>query len=417
MSESVRPSRWLCWAIVVVAGSALLATAWLLVPWQWVPGGHYERVPADLVFTPGEIARGSRYSGLQRHLAWASYAVSMTVALLLGLTPLGRRLLGRLRGPWTVRVALGVLLVLVIVTILTLPFGWRMRAHDLAFGLTHQSAAGWWQDQGTALLVSWVANTIGLGVLIGIARRSPRRWPLWAAAAAAALTVAGSFVYPLVVEPLFNHFTPMQPSALHSDIEALAAKEHVHVSDVLVADASRRTTTLNAYVSGFGSSRRVVVYDNLLHGVPKPQIEVIVAHELGHARHQDVVLGTALGALGAAAAVGLLGLVMSSGRLLRRTGVEGPGDPAGVALLLALLGIATFLASPLENAVSRDIEARADRASLAATHDTPAFIAVQRRLAVASLSDPTPPAWSQLWWGTHPTTLQRVGIAKALTRR
>ncbi|MDQ6686749.1 MAG: M48 family metallopeptidase [Actinomycetota bacterium] len=417
MSDAVRPSRLLCWAIVVVAGSALLVTAWLLVPWQWVPGGHYVQVPADQVFTPHEIARGSRYSGLQRHLAWASYAVSMAVALLLGLTSLGRRLLGRLRGPWPVRVALGVLVVLTIGTVVTLPFGWRMRSHDLAFGLTRQSAAGWWQDQGTALLVSWVANTIGFGVLIGMARRSPRRWPLWAAAAAAALTVAGSFVYPLVVEPLFNHFRPMQASALRSDIEALAAKEHVHVSDVLIADASRRTTTLNAYVSGFGSSRRVVIYDNLLHGVPKPQIEVIVAHELGHARHQDVVLGTALGALGAATGVGLLGLVMSSGALLRRTGVEGPGDPAGVASLLALVGIATFLASPIENSISRDIEARADRASLAATHDTPAFIAVQRRLAVSSLSDPTPPAWSQLWWGTHPTTLQRVGIAKALAGR
>ena len=165
------------------------------------------------------------------------------------------------------------------------------------------------------------------------ARRSPRRWPLWAGLAGALLTVLGSWVYPVVVEPLFNHFTPLPHGDLRTKILALAKKEHVQVSDVLVADASRRTTTLNAYVSGFGSTRRVVLYDNLVDDVPERETLVVVAHELGHAHHNDVVLGTALGATGVVFASGLLGLLFSRRRLLDRAGVPDPGQPEVVALL------------------------------------------------------------------------------------
>jgi STE24 endopeptidase len=201
---------------------------------------------------------------------------------------------------------------------------------------------------------------------------------------------------------------------LRTDIMALAAKEHVQVSDVLVADASRRTTTLNAYVSGFGSTRRVVVYDNLLRQAPQREVLVVVAHELGHARHHDVLTGTVLGVAGGVAGVGLLGLALRDPRLLRRAGASSAADPAVIPLALALAALGALLASPVQNGISRDLEARADRASLQATGDLDGFVGLQRRLAVSSLADPTPPLWSQLWFGTHPTALQRIGIAEAL---
>ena len=189
------------------------------------------------------------------------------------------------------------------------------------------------------------------------------------------------------------------------------------VSDVLVADASRRTTTLNAYVSGFGSTRRVVLYDNLVDDVPERETLVVVAHELGHARHHDVVLGTALGATGVVFGSGLLGLVLSRRRLLDRAGVRDPGQPEVVALLLALVAVGTLLVSPIENTISRAIEARADRASLQATGDYAGFEKMQAQLATRSLSDPDPPWLSQFWFGSHPTALQRIGMARALEQQ
>ena len=268
-----------------------------------------------------------------------------------------------------------------------------------------------------SLLVSWVFVGVTVLLVIGTARVSPRRWPLWTAFAGVVLTVAGSFVYPVVVEPLFNSFTPLPAGALRTQILRLAKVEGVPIHDVLVADASRRTTTLNAYVSGFGSTRRVVLYDNLLHAEPQRVILSVVGHELGHARHHDVANGTALGAAGAALGAGLLGLLMGRRRLLDRAGVSSPGSPEAVALLVALAAAGSLLASPFENTASRAVEARADRAALESTHDYAAFVTVQKELALRSLSDPTPPALSQFWFGSHPTALQRIGIADALHKR
>jgi STE24 endopeptidase len=225
----------------------------------------------------------------------------------------------------------------------------------------------------------------------------------------AGLVLVGSFVYPLVVEPLFNSFTPLADGALRSQIMELADREGVPVDDVLVADASRRTTTLNAYVSGFGSTRRVVVYDNLVRDLPTDQALSVVAHELGHARHDDVLVGSALGAAGALVGVGLLGLLV--GTLGRRRPM---GDPAVVPLVLALVALGTVASSPVENGISRHVETRADVDALEATHDVRAFEAMQRELAVTSLADATPPAWSQFWFGSHPTALTRIAIARQL---
>jgi STE24 endopeptidase len=407
--------RWSA-AVVLVGTVAFVVLALLLVPWHWVPGGHYLHVDAAEVFSDRQIARGEHYSGMQRHLGWASYGLGLLVALVLGLTRAGRALVDRIPGPWWCRVALDSLVLVLIGALLALPFDARAHHNAVVAGLSRQAWSGWIRDEALSFVVAWVPTGLALLLLVGLARRAPRRWPVWAAATVVVLGTFFSWVYPVVVEPMFNTFTSMPAGTLRSDIMALAKKEHVHVSDVLVADASRRTTTLNAYVSGFGSTRRVVVYDNLLRDAPRREVLVVVAHELGHAHHQDVAIGTALGVSGGVVGVGLLGLLLRSPRLLRRAGATGPADPAVLPLVLALVAVGTFLASPIQNGISRDIEARADRASLRATGDLDAFVALQRRLAVSSLADPTPPPWSQLWFGTHPTALQRIGIAQALER-
>jgi STE24 endopeptidase len=284
----------------------------------------------------------------------------------------------------------------------------------VAYGLSNQALGGWFRDELVSLLVSWVFVGVMVLVVLGTIRRAPVRWPLWTAVIGALLTVLGSFVYPVLVEPLFNSFTSLPAGPLRTQVLELARAEGVPVHDVLVADASRRTTTLNAYVSGFGSTRRVVLYDNLVDSEPRRVVLSVVGHELGHAKHHDVANGTALGAAGAVLGAGLLGLLLTRRRLLRRAGADGPGSPEVVPLLLALAATGSLLASPFENTASRAVEARADRTSLTYTHDYAAFTTLQKQLAVRALSDPEPPAWSQFWFGSHPTALQRIGIADAL---
>lgn len=417
MTPGAAPSARLSLAVTLVAGVAFAVVAALLVPWHWVPGGHLVTVQADQVFNGAQIARGEHVSGLLRHAAWGNILIGLLVAALLGFTRLGSVLVGRLPGPWPVRAVLAAVGVTVIGAVAALPLEWSGQRVERAEGLSHQPWGSWLADQAISLGVTSVFTAVGVLVVVGLARLAPRTWPLWGALAAAALAMVGSFVYPVLVEPLFNHFTPMKAGALRTEIFALADKEHVHIDDVLVADASRRTTTLNAYVSGYGSTRRVVVYDTLLTGLPRSQTEMIVAHELGHAKNDDVLLGTVLGALGSAAGIGLLGLVLGRRRLLEHTDVDGLADPRAVPLVLALALVGSLLASPVQNTISRAMEARADRVALQATGDPNTFIAMQRQLALRSLADPTPPAWSHFWFGTHPTTLQRVGLAEAIAGR
>jgi STE24 endopeptidase len=397
-------------AAVALAGAvAFVVVAAVLVPWDPVPGGALEPPSASSVFTAQEIVRAEDFASLARVWSWCSLAVSLALAGVLGFTRLGGALVGRIRGPWWWRVVLAVAVLGLAGRLLTLPFAVLLRRRALDYGLSHQAWGAFAVDLAKGLAVDLVATSIAVVVLVGVARRWPRAWPAVAGLLVAGLVMLGSFVYPLLVEPLFNSFEPLPQGQLRTQIFDLADREGVQIDDVLVADASRRTTTLNAYVSGFGSTRRVVVYDNLVDsssGVDDREALSVVAHELAHARHDDVLTGSLLGAAGALLGVGLLGLV-----------VGGVAEPRRVPLVLALIAVATVLTSPVQNGISRRIETRADVDALRATGDPEAFIALQQDLARRSLADPTSPAWSQFWFGSHPTTLQRVALAQRMGQR
>ena len=409
-----RLDRRTAWLLLAAALAALAGLAWWLVPWDWVPGGSLRPAAAGDVLTAAEVERAEDYSSTVRVLGQVSYAVSLAVALVLGLTTRGARLVHRLPGRWWVRTALATAVVLGLQRLVTLPLGLAVRDRNLAEGLTRQALGPWLVDRLLALLVAWVVTTLLVLLVVGPARRSPRRWYLAAGTGAVVLTFAVSLLHPLLVEPLFNRFTPMPQGPLRTSILRLADETGVAVEDVLVADASRRTTTLNAYVSGFAGTRRIVVYDTLLAELDGDEVRSVVVHELGHARHQDVLLGTGLGALGVLGGTALLALLLDAAPLRRRAGVASSADAGVVPLVIALAGLGALLASPVQNVVSRAVEARADRVSLAVTGDRPAFERLQRELSRRSLADPTPPTYSYLIFASHPTVVQRLGIAAAV---
>lgn len=407
------------WAVVavLVGGAAFVALAVAFVPWSPTAGVNIEPVTAGEVFTGAEIDRAEAFRTWSRVWGWSSLAVSLGVACWLGFGRAGRALAGRTRGPWWLRAATVVAALIVIGRLATLPFVTAHRRLLLDEGLATSSWAAWALDLVKSGLVEIAVVAVAVVVLLGCARRWRRAWPVVAGGLLAAFVAFASFVHPVVVEPLFNEFASLPDGALRGEILALAEAEGVAVSDVLVADASRRTTTLNAYVSGFGSTRRVVVYDTLVDDLGHDEALAVVAHELAHAQHQDVVVGTALGAAGALMGVGLLGLVVG---WLRSRGRPPIDDVRAVPLVLALVALASVLAAPVENGVSRRIETRADVVALAVTADregsTEAFVDMQRRLALRSLADPTPPAWEHWWFGSHPTVLERIALAQSLAR-
>lgn len=388
----------------------------LLVPWDPVPGPALEPVSVESLFSAEEVARAQDYARQARLLSLGSLLLSVLTVSVLGLTRLGPALVRRLPGPWWCQSVLAVTALLLAVRLVTLPLSiasWRLR---LRFGLSTQD----WQQYATDVVLGEAVAVVSTGVvvlvLLGCARRWPRLWPAIAGALLAGLTVAVSFVYPVVVEPLFHEFTPMPSGQLRTEITRVARDQGVGIDDVVIADASRRTTTLNAWVSGIGSTRRVVLYDTLLVDATQPQVVSVVAHELAHARNRDVLTGTTMAALAALAGTGLLGLALSGrmrSRLLR--GEHEPGLPASaVPMLVAVLTLASLAVAPVQNAVSRRVETRADVGALESTQDPVAFVALQQLLARRSLTDPEPPVWTKWLWGSHPHVRERVALAERL---
>lgn len=410
------------WALLALAGLALalVVTTALLIPWNRPPAPRADQLAALRALPTDQVAHGREFRAALRPGGYASIVVGLLIALALGLTPLGSRLIelaGRpFGGHWIAQAVLGGLAVVLIADLVTLPFSAWRQAVLTRYGLSTNGWGGWVVDLLKSYAVSAVVGAVALLGFYAVIRLAPRWWWAFGAAGAAGLVVLLSFVLPVLVEPVFNRFTPMEQGPLRTELMAMAVRDGVPVRDVLVADASRRTRAVNAYVSGIGPTRRVVVYDTLLREAPPEEVTAVVAHELGHARDRDVTVGTLTGALGAAAAVVALYLIGSWAPLLRLAGVDSVAQPRAFPLLVALVTVVGLVATPIQALISRRVEARADAHALALTEDPAAFESMQRRLATVNLADPDPPRWEYLYSATHPSTVERMAAARAYAR-
>lgn len=406
-------------AAAVAAAAVLALMVGFLTPWHPLSGATVHAARLTDYFTAAQIDRSQAYFEAVRWASWTNLVLGLVTAAVLGFTRVGRLVVAWVRRHlriWWLQVIALVLVVVGVERLVTLPAAaW---AHHVGrdYGLSTQSWAAWSLDVVKSLGISFGVSAVGMLALVGLARRFTRTWFIPASAGAAVLVLSVSFAYPVVFEPAFNSFTPLPDSPLRTRLLDLAARDGVQVSDVLVADASRRTTALNAYVSGFGSTKRIVIYDTLLDSTPDAQIELIVAHELGHATSDDVLVGTVEGALAAALALLLLYLALRPARLRAPVGAGSVGDPAIVLVVLGLVTVVGFAVLPVQNAVSRHVEARADAHSLGLTGRPRTFIELQQRLAVANLSHLTPNPVLAFWFDDHPSTLDRIGMGLAWER-
>jgi STE24 endopeptidase len=404
-------------AVLVVA---LIAVAAALIPWHRPPAPRADQLAALGQLPPEQVARARAFHSALRPPVYGGLAAGLVAALVLGLTPLGAGLVslaGRpFGGNWIARAVLGGLAVVLMAELVTLPFAAWRHTVVVRYGISTQSWGGWAVDVAKSYAVGAVIGGLALLGFYTVVRFAPRWWWAFAAAGAAGLVVLLSFVIPVLVEPVFNKFTPMPDSPLRAALLAVAERDGIPVRDVLVADASRRTRAVNAYVSGLGPTRRVVVYDTLLKEATPDEVISVVAHELGHTRYNDVRTGTMIGALASAAGVIALYLLGSWAGLLRLAGVASIGEPRAIGLVLALATLAGLAGGPAQAFVSRRIEARADAHALELTGDPAAFEAMQWRLSAVNLADPDPPTWEYVLGASHPSTVERMAAARAYAR-
>jgi STE24 endopeptidase len=394
-------------------------------------------------FTEDEVRACVDYAKPRQRWGLAGYGTDLLVLAALALTGPGRAVVkgvAGLAGTWVPgRVVLATLAVLAVRAGVGLPFSIRAFRQDARAGLATQGVGGFLRDWAKGRAVGLVLTVVALSALVLGARWEPPGWPVVAAVAAVLLVLALAMAGPVLIEPLFNRFRPLGPGPLRTRLLELAATMRVPVSDVLVADASRRTTRVNAYVSGLGRTRRVVVYDTLLaaagpeapdgsgppasseaphgprtrDGTPggADEVALVVAHELAHVRHRDVLWGTigaaALAAVSMLVAVALFDL----GQVQRAFGVTELGDPLVAPGLLLLAALGGLAAAPVASAISRWAEARADWVSLEVTRDPVTAVAVERRLALENRADLRPNKLLLLLFASHPQTMARIAQA------
>lgn len=365
--------------------------------------GPSPRIALEDVFTADEIRRGRAFSRPQLVLGLSRDSVRLAMLTALARRP--PRRLDRVRPPEAGAAVLAAGLAGGL-TAASLPVSALARRRALAAGLATQSWSDWAGD---------VAKATGLGVGFAAAAGSAVTWTMrrhpasWWARAAGGGVVAGSLLAalaPVVLDPLFNRFDPLPAGPVRDDMFALAGDAGVRVRQVYSVDASRRTTAANAYVTGFGPTKRVVIFDTLLDRYSREEIRGVVAHELAHVKGRDVPRGLLFSGVVA------LPTALAVRSFAERLGAASPAASSlpGLALAAALAG------APLEligNRLSRMLERRADAFALQLTGDPEAFISFERKITLQNLGDPAPPAWLDAVLATHPCTAERIGMARA----
>jgi Zn-dependent protease with chaperone function len=356
-------------------------------------------------FSRDEIARAGAYHRPLYLALLGDLALSVALLAALAWSALGDWLFSPLESISPVAAAAAyAALVTAFSSVLRTPLAcWRGWWRERRWGFSTQGIGGWLGDRAKGLGVSVVLGAAAWAAAVALARALPGWWALPAGAALALAVLLLSFVAPVVLEPLFNRFRPLEDEALAASLRRLSQTAGVPVREVLVADASRRTTKVNAYVSGIGRTRRVVVFDTLLEAADPAEVEVVVAHELGHRREGHVAKFTLLGMAGAVVAVILLWAVLG-------TRVADPRTLPGALLLLLALELVALAPGA---ALSRRFERVADRCSLDLTGQPAAFARAHLGLARRNLSDLEPPRLVYLLLFSHPTAPERLALGRA----
>ncbi|MGH7589349.1 MAG: M48 family metallopeptidase [Gemmatimonadota bacterium] len=400
----------------VLAGLGLLGIAVVVALLAGGPDPRVLPLEPAAWFDPGFRRLSAEYAET-KYALWAA-ATILRWGVLVGLIAIGAgpvlaglgRRLGRGRVLPSAFFAAFLLLAALALAVFPLNLASGFQVEHL-YGLSTQSITGWLLDtarrQGFWIAVYAAAAAGFLGCL----RRWPRRAWLVAALGGILVAVAGATLAPVVIDPLFADFTPLADRGLEAEIVAMGARAGIEVDRVRVVDASRRTRRLNAYVTGLGRTRQVVLYDNLLERAPRDELLLVVAHELGHAAEHHVRKGLLWATPGIVFGAWLLAGI-ARWRAGRDARLTCPGDPAGLPLLWLAVTLLLFVSSPIESALSRRMEARADWLALELTRDPDTFVAVERRLSRTNLAPITPPGWIVAWFSSHPPVLERIGMAE-----
>jgi STE24 endopeptidase len=363
-------------------------------------------------------------------VGYTLYFISVAWEILALLVLLNTRIVARLRDfaeahtrRWIVQGAIFVPLLFMLLAVARLPIGIYWHSLSLKYEQSVQGWASWFWDWTKGEVISVVIAFIAVAILFAVIRKKPKSWWFYFWLISIPLVVFLVFIAPLVLDPVFNKFRPLgetNPQLVQS-IEQLAqrAGEPVPPERIFLMEASAKTNQINAYVTGIGASKRVVVWDNTIKKMAPDEVLFIVGHEMGHYVLGHVVEGIAFALVGIF--VGLfLGYYTLQSALQRwgaKWGIRGQDDWAALAVLLLIAGVLGFLSEPIGNGFSRGIEHAADVYGLEVIYGivpNPQQTAAQafQVMGDLDLADPNPPGIITFWLYSHPPLAERLRFAR-----
>lgn len=367
---------------------------------------YMDRLPADVIARSDAYYEGGYWLQLWNYLA----GLALAAVLLLTRPSVAVRdwAAQRLKRAWLRDGVYGAFYALA-AWALTLPLTvYQGFVREHAYGMATQAFAAWFGEQLLALLISMLAGAILVALLYAALRRAGAQWWLWATGVTMAFMTVMLMIAPVLIDPLFNDYRPVEEGRLKTAVIAMAQANGVPVDDVYVFDASRQTTRVSANVSGLFGTAAVRLNDNLLHRSSEPEILTVMGHEIGHFAMNHIPKTLVM--FGVLIMIGFLFAQWALRRLLARWGarwrLHGVADVASLPLLVAVMSTYFLLATPALNGITRTQETEADLWGLNLAREPHGEAEVLLKLVEYRKADPGP--IEEFIFFTHPSTRQRI---------
>ncbi|MFJ5963876.1 M48 family metallopeptidase [Bacillus sp. NPDC093026] len=363
--------------------------------------------------TSHELEVSEDFSRIRNFLYFITIPLDWYVFFLLLITGLSRKM-----ADWSFVAArfrfLGqfvyVFLLSLLTMLISLPIKWIGYQLSLHYGVSAQSTASWLKDQTLDFWIQYPLLVLCTVVFFWLIQKKRKLWWLYAWCLTVPVTLFLFFIQPVVIDPLYNEFYPLKDQALETNILTLAEKAHIPADHVYEVNMSEKTNTMNAYVTGIGENKRIVLWDTTLQKLKDREILFIMAHEMGHYVMKHVYIGLAgyfmLSLVGFFAIDRIYFYLYKRGQTSFHLKVS--HDIAALPLLLVIVSMLSFVASPFTNAVSRHQEQAADQYAVNLTKDGEAGVTSFQNLAKSGLTQVNPPLLVKIFRYDHPTMMERI---------
>jgi len=274
------------------------------------------------------------------------------------------------------------------------------------FGLSNQTVGMWFSDFLKDSVINMLISVAAFTAIYSLMVYIPGYWWLISAALVVVFMVIGAYLYPVLIDPLFYRFEKLDDREMREEILEITDRSGIEVNDILIADASRRTVKANAYFTGLGNTKRIVLYDNLLNNFSDKEALNVIAHEAAHWKYSHIAKGMAVAA--AAVFAGFLGMKF----LFSKAAIT--GNLKSIFIIILLVSLFSFITGPIQNIISRHFERQADEMALRITGEYEAQISLMSSLAESNLSNVKPHPIIKFMLYSHPSIMERIETAEKL---